>query len=56
MAKTTTSIKTAPVWVDLYSKDVPGAEAFYEGLFGWKVKELGPEAGGYRMLQVGGNS
>ncbi len=54
MAKSATAVKTTPLWVDLSSKDVPGSRAFYEKLFGWKVRELGPDAGGYVMLQVGG--
>jgi predicted enzyme related to lactoylglutathione lyase len=38
-----------PSWVDLGTADIEAAKAFYGGLFGWRVDELGPEAGGYCM-------
>ena len=43
-----------PCWVDLASGDVAGAVRFYEDLFGWKARDLGPEAGGYTMLELNG--
>lgn len=40
-----------PSWVDLETTDVPEAVEFYSGLLGWSAApELGPEAGGYRMM------
>jgi predicted enzyme related to lactoylglutathione lyase len=44
-----------PSWVDLNSADVEGSIAFYTELLGWQAGEPGPpEAGGYRMFQLGG--
>ncbi len=44
-----------PNWVDLGTTDVPAAAAFYGGLFGWTLDDLGPEAGGYGMFRKNGN-
>jgi predicted enzyme related to lactoylglutathione lyase len=43
-------------WTDLGAKDVASAKRFYQGLFGWKVKDIPGEAGGapYSMLRVKG--
>jgi len=43
-----------PCWVDLGVAEIPKAEAFYRGLFGWDVFDTGPEGGGYRMCSIGG--
>jgi predicted enzyme related to lactoylglutathione lyase len=43
-----------PNWVDLGTTDVPAARAFYTGLFGWTVEDLGPDSGGYAMLRKDG--
>jgi predicted enzyme related to lactoylglutathione lyase len=43
-----------PSWVDLSTSDPDAASAFYAGLFGWQVQDLGPEAGGYRMCLKNG--
>jgi predicted enzyme related to lactoylglutathione lyase len=43
-----------PSWVDLGTTDVAGAAAFYGGLFGWTLDELGPEAGGYGIFRKNG--
>jgi hypothetical protein len=45
-----------PSWVDLTSADLPGAQAFYRGLFGWGALEGGPESGGYTMFQKHGKN
>jgi uncharacterized protein len=45
-----------PCWIDLAVADVPKAKAFYSGLFGWDIQELGPEAGGYCMCEIGGRA
>lgn len=42
-----------PSWVDL-GTDIAVAKPFYEGLFGWTITELGPEAGGYAMCELRG--
>jgi predicted enzyme related to lactoylglutathione lyase len=36
----------APIWVELYTSDPAGAQAFYSGLFGWTAEES-PDHGGY---------
>lgn len=38
-----------PSWVDLGTPEVDRAANFYSELFGWRVEEGPPEAGGYRM-------
>jgi predicted enzyme related to lactoylglutathione lyase len=43
-----------PCWVDLGVADIPKAQAFYSGLFGWDIQDTGPEGGGYCMAVVGG--
>jgi len=37
----------APCWVDLFSADPEGAQAFYGELFGWTAETAGEEFGGY---------
>src|SRR5947209_880597 len=44
-----------PMWVDLGTGDLEGARAFYGGLFGWDVMDLGPDAGGYGFFMREGN-
>ena len=39
-------------WNDLVTPDMDAAAYFYEGLFGWDVREL-PQAGGYRVIHNG---
>jgi uncharacterized protein len=39
-----------PSWADLGTTDVAAATAFYTALFGWTVRDLGPDAGGYGMI------
>ncbi len=43
-----------PCWVDC-GTDVEKATAFYTALFGWKVNSLGPESGGYCMVEKDGS-
>jgi uncharacterized protein len=43
-----------PSWVDLASPDLPASVAFYSSLFGWDAIDQGPEAGNYRMFELGG--
>ena len=40
-------------WSELTTTDPAAAAAFYGGLFGWSVKEMGAELGGYRVVSVG---
>ncbi|WP_329178279.1 VOC family protein [Streptomyces sp. NBC_01477] len=44
----------APNWVDLGSRDVTAAAAFYGDLFGWQFRQAGSEMGGYGMFQEDG--
>ncbi|HTT85870.1 MAG TPA: VOC family protein [Acidimicrobiales bacterium] len=43
-----------PSWVDLSTPDPGAAHAFYGSVFGWTAADLGPDAGGYAMFQLGG--
>ena len=43
-----------PCWVDLGVDDVDRGAAFYSAVFGWRVDEGPPEAGGYRMCTKNG--
>jgi predicted enzyme related to lactoylglutathione lyase len=47
---TTTFAPGTPSWVDLGTTDVAAASSFYGALFGWTVRDLGPDAGGYGMI------
>jgi predicted enzyme related to lactoylglutathione lyase len=46
----------APNWVDLGSRDTAAAAAFYHALFGWEFRSAGPDAGGYGMFQLAGQT
>jgi predicted enzyme related to lactoylglutathione lyase len=46
----------APNWVDLAVPDVDAAAAFYAAVFGWQLRSAGPDAGGYGMFTLGGNT
>ena len=37
----------APCWVDLFTSDPAGAQAFYSEIFGWTSESAGEEYGGY---------
>jgi len=42
------------VHVELHTKDLPKARKFYEGLFGWDLKDMPmPGGGSYTMIGVG---
>ena len=43
-----------PSWVDLGTSDPADARRFYSGLFGWKIIEGPPKAGGYSMCELDG--
>ena len=54
MAKTTTPVKTAPVWVDMSVADAGAAITFYWKLFGWKGEPSSdPAYGGYAVMKLG---
>ncbi len=54
MADAKTFVAGAPAWIDLASSDPAASAEFYGKLFGWKVQQLGPEAGGYTMAKLSG--
>ena len=41
------------VWDELATTDIDGAQRFYTEVFGWAVKDMGPDFGGYRIFEVG---
>lgn len=55
MAKRTSYAAGTPSFIDIGSPDPDATAAFYSALFGWEVVDLGPDAGGYRMAQIGGD-
>ena len=42
-------------WSELVTSDPEAAAGFYSQLFGWSVKSMGEEMGGYRVVGVGDN-
>jgi len=40
-------------WSELVTSDPKAAATFYGELFGWGVREMGAEMGGYRVVTVG---
>ena len=42
------------VWDELATTDADGAQRFYEEVFSWTTKDMGPDFGGYRIFEVGG--
>jgi predicted enzyme related to lactoylglutathione lyase len=49
-----TFVANAPAWIDLSSKDPAASRDFYSKLFGWKIDEPRPDAGGYMLATQGG--
>lgn len=47
MAIRSTTPLGAPVWTDLATSDLAGAQAFYRTVFDWEYEQAGPEYGGY---------
>jgi predicted enzyme related to lactoylglutathione lyase len=43
-------------WSELMTTDPAAAAEFYGTLFGWTAKDMGPEMGGYRVVNVGETS
>ena len=40
-------------WSELITSDPAAASEFYAKLFGWTIKEMGPEMNGYRVASIG---
>ncbi|MFJ3230602.1 VOC family protein [Streptomyces sp. NPDC086787] len=53
---TTRFVNGAPNWIDLGTADIEGATTFYGGLFGWRFRSAGPDAGGYGFFQLDGRT
>ncbi|MFG3106794.1 VOC family protein [Streptomyces tendae] len=51
---TTRFVTGAPNWLDVGTPDLDGATSFYGGLFGWRFRSAGPEAGGYGFFELDG--
>ncbi|MFE2335514.1 VOC family protein [Streptomyces coelicoflavus] len=51
---TTRFVTGAPNWLDVGTPDLDGATSFYSGLFGWRFRSAGPEAGGYGFFELDG--
>ncbi|MFF8593791.1 VOC family protein [Streptomyces sp. NPDC015220] len=48
---TTRFVDGAPNWIDVGTADLDRARAFYGGLFGWRFRSAGPDAGGYGFFR-----
>jgi predicted enzyme related to lactoylglutathione lyase len=44
------------VHFEVYAKDLDKAQQFYNSVFGWKITDLGPQMGHYRMVETGENA
>ncbi|MGY0019969.1 VOC family protein [Streptomyces sp. YJ-C3] len=53
---TTDFVTGSPNWMDLGTPDLDGAISFYGGVFGWRFRSAGPDAGGYGMFQLDGRT
>ncbi len=53
MAEAKTAVTHKPTWVDLSTSDPKAAREYYATLFGWKIEELGEEAGFYSLARIG---
>ncbi|ANW17259.1 VOC family protein [Streptomyces clavuligerus] len=53
---TTRYVSGSPNWLDLGTPDIGAAREFYADLFGWTFVPAGPEAGGYGMFQLDGET
>ncbi|WP_395576027.1 VOC family protein [Streptomyces sp. BK79] len=51
---TTRFVTGAPNWIDVGTSDIDGAASFYGGLFGWRFRSAGPEAGRYGFFELDG--
>ncbi|MFJ8792578.1 VOC family protein [Streptomyces sp. NPDC102462] len=53
---TTRFVDGAPNWIDVTTSDIDGTAAFYGGLFGWRFRSAGPDAGGYGFFELDGQT
>ena len=43
------------VHFEIHAKDLDKMQQFYNDVFGWKITNLGPQMGNYRMVETGEN-
>jgi uncharacterized protein len=41
------------VHFEIHAKDLDQAQKFYGDVFGWKIADMGPQMGNYRMVMTG---
>ena len=41
------------VHFEIHAKDLDGMQRFYNSVFGWDIKDMGPQMGNYRMVVTG---
>ena len=41
------------VHFEIHAKDQDKMQQFYSSVFGWKITDLGPQMGNYRMIETG---
>lgn len=41
------------VHFELHAKDMDRMQKFYSDIFGWEIKDMGPQMGGYRLITTG---
>jgi len=41
---------------EIHAKDMNKMQRFYGDVFGWKITDLGPQMGGYRMIETGADA
>ena len=44
------------VHFEIHAKDLDKAQQFYGSVFGWKITDMGPEMGNYRMVETGNDA
>lgn len=52
-AEAANSPQGRPIWLDLMTRDVEGAKAFYGELFGWRFADQGEDFGHYHLISCG---
>ena len=41
------------VHFEIHAKDLDKAQKFYQEVFGWDIKDMGPQMGNYRLVSTG---
>jgi hypothetical protein len=41
------------VHFEIHAKDLDKTQKFYESVFGWDIKDMGPQMGNYRLVNTG---